>query len=137
MAQALAVLIRSVLVAAAGILTAALMNSGSDRDGGANIGAGLLAFAIIAVISLVWAVYDAHRSRAALATLLCWALVAVLVGIAMAVQIQFGGSEGIDGEVLRSDLLSVAPFVAGLVFVPAMLGTAAGAALGDSGRHRG
>ena len=116
MAQALAVLLRSVLVAAAGILTAALMNSGSDRDGGANIGAGLLAFAIIAVISLVWAVYDAYRSRAALATLLCWALVAVLVGIAMAVQIQFGGSEGIDGEVLRSDLLSVAPFVAGLVF---------------------
>lgn len=104
-------------------------NIGYDEAGGANIGAGLLAFLVVMIATLVWAVVDGRRSRRTVGPLVArWVVVAVVLGVLSAFQTQgFGTRSGLDTEVLRSDLTSLAPFTFGLVAVPAAVGLAVGA----------
>lgn len=131
MTHVLAVLVRAVVVAVAAVAAGFLMNIGVD-EGGANIGAGLVAFLVIAVISLAWSFTDGRRWRSMGRALAVWAAVAVLVAVAMVLQIQLQGS-GIDPEVLRSDMMTVAPMLFGLVLIPAAIGSVIGALTNRSG----
>lgn len=96
----------------------------------ANIGAGLLAFGGIVVVSLGWAFVDARR-RGASSTIATWAVVAVAFGVLWLVGL--ATLEADDSmtlvDRLRLDAFLVV-FTAGLVLVPAALG----AALGDRSR---
>lgn len=123
------VLLRAAVVWGAAMLLGTLLTLTTGRDGGANIGAGLLSFAVILVASLVWSVIDGRRHSRGW-VLGVWAAVAVLVAIGVVLQIQGPGS-GVDLTVLVSDLLSTGPFILGLVLVPALVG-----ALTASGRRR-
>ncbi len=113
-------------------------NIGYDPEGGANIGAGLLAFLVTLVVAFVWAVVDGRGSRRVGALLLRWAVVAVVLGVVSAFQAQgFGVESGLDMTSLRSDLTGLAPFTAGLVAVPAAAGLALGSLLARWKRSRG
>ena len=97
----------------------------------ANIGAGLIAFAGLVLVSLGWAFANA-RARGAAPTLVTWAAVAIAFGVlwllAMTV---LDPDDGIGlVERLRLDA-STAVFTAGLVLVPAGVGAAIG-----GGTHR-
>ena len=96
----------------------------------ANIGAGLLAFAGIVVVSLGWAFADARR-RGTSSTVATWAIVGVTFGVLWLVGL--ATLEADDSltlvDRLRLDAF-LAVFTAGLVLVPAALG----AALGDRSR---
>ena len=92
----------------------------------ANIGAGLIAFGVVVLVSFGWALVDARR-RGAAPTMLVWAVVAAafgllwLLGLAL---LEADDSMSI-AERLRVDAF-LAVFTAGLVFVPAGLGAAIG-----------
>lgn len=98
---------------------------GSDEAGGANIGAGLLAFLVTMVVAFVWSLADGLKSTRVLADVLRWLVVAVVFGVLSALSAQVSGS-GFDADVLRSDLAMVSPFAFGLVAGPAALGLAVG-----------
>ncbi len=97
-----------------------------DDGGGANIGAGLIAFGVVAAVSFGWAYLDGRR-RGAVATMATWAIVAVAFGLlwllGLAV-VEADDSMSI-AERLRLDAF-LAVFTAGLVLVPAGLGAALG-----------
>jgi hypothetical protein len=97
----------------------------------ANIGAGLIAFGVVVLVSFGWAAIDGRR-RGSAATMLVWAVVAVAFGslwlLGLAV-LEADDSMSI-AERLRLDAF-LAVFTAGLVLVPAGLG----AALGGSSHH--
>ena len=88
-------------------------------DGGANIGAGLIAFGVTVLVSAVWAGLDASR-RPTAAVLREWAAVALAFGLANSFLPQWG-EDGIDWSVWRSDLAFLAVFDFFLVFGPAMI----------------
>jgi hypothetical protein len=95
-------------------------------DGDANIGAGLIAFGVVVVISFGWAYVDGRR-RGASPTVVTWAFVAAafglmwLLGLAL---VEADDSLGL-GERLLLDFPMVV-FTAGLVFLPAGVGAALG-----------
>lgn len=123
MAVFLRVLVRSVVLLAIGWAAAWLGDLGVE-GGGANIGAGLMAFLAMGLTALVWGFLDARRDDTVGRTVLTWVLVAVVVGVAAAVQAQAYSSR-LDWDVLGTDLLLVSPFVAGIVLVPALASVAA------------
>ena len=129
MSVVLQVLLRAIVVGGASGLTGHLLNLMTQPGGGANIGAGLISFVVALVLSLVWGFLDGRRTRAIVRWVVIWAVVALIVAVAQAVEIQLGGSPGIDGDVLRSDLTLVAPFTFGLVLAPAALGIVLGSLL--------
>ncbi len=92
----------------------------------ANIGAGLLAFGGIVVVSLGWAFADARR-RGASSTVATWAIVAVAFGVLWLVGL--ATLEADDSMTLVDRLrldASLVVFAAGLVLLPAALGAALG-----------
>jgi hypothetical protein len=97
-----------------------------DDGGGANIGAGLIAFGAVVLVSLGWAYVDGRR-RGAAATVATWAIVAVAFGLAWLLGLAL--VEADDGmslaERLRVDAF-LAVWTAGLVFLPAGVGAAMG-----------
>lgn len=97
----------------------------------ANIGAGLIAFGAVVLVSFGWAVVDGRR-RGAAPTVVTWAAVAAVFGMLWLLGLAV--LEADDGmslaERLRADA-SLVVFTAGLVLVPAGLGAALGA-----GSHR-
>lgn len=126
--QPIAVVVRLVALWAARWLAVQVADIGYDPAGGANIGAGLLAFLVTMIVALVWAGIDARRSGRWGATLLRWLVVGVLLGVASSFQAQgfpFSG-RGLDTAVLASDLRGLTPFETGLVAVPAAIGVAVG-----------
>ena len=98
---------------------------------GANIGAGLIAFGAVVLVSFGWAVVDGRR-RGAASTAVTWAVVAAVFGLTWLLGLAVLDSDDSMSvaQRLRVDA-SLAVFVAGLVLVPAGVG----AALGGSG-HR-
>lgn len=102
----------------------------------ANIGAGLIAFGVVVLVSFGWAFADGRR-RGTAPTVVVWAVVAIgfgalwLLGIAT---IATDASMTL-GERLRLDAFFVV-FTAGLVFVPAAVGAALGARTSRAGAHR-
>ena len=125
MRTVLHVLVRAVVVGVSSWLSGwlvATLSGGTD----ANIGAGLISFAVTMVLSFAWAAMDARR-RGLTPVLFVWLPVAVLVGLATPFEIALGDG-GFDWDVIASDLAMVSPFTAALVAVPAILGAVVGAA---------
>jgi hypothetical protein len=102
--------------------------------GDANIGAGLVAFGLICLLSFGWAVVDARR-RGGTPTVQVWAVVAVAAGLLWLLALAFVDADSSMSlqERLRQDAF-LAVFTASLVLVPAMLGAALGSATGG-GAH--
>ncbi len=95
-----------------------------DDGGGANIGAGLIAFAALMVISLGWAILDG-REHGPLPTLVCWAIVSVVIAIGWLVIRGLVESDATmsAAELIGSDVFSLF-FTSGLVLVSSALGAA-------------
>lgn len=101
------------------------------RRGDANIGAGLLGFGLLMASAGLWAALDGSRwpyPRVAIT----WVSVAALFGVLIPVLVAVA-ERGTSMRVLRSDLLSVGPFIAVLVAGSALVGGLVGTAFG----HRG
>lgn len=97
-----------------------------DDGGGADIGAGLIAFGAVVVISFGWAYVDGRRQGAS-PTVVTWAAVAAAFGLLWLLGLALVETDDSLGlvERLRLDVTMVV-FTAGLVFVPAGLGAALG-----------
>ncbi|WP_156411689.1 hypothetical protein [Nocardioides sp. Soil805] len=100
----------------------------SDDGGGADIGAGLLAFSGLMLASFVWAFLDG-RSNDLAATTVVWSLVAVALaaGWRVVVAVASADTSMSFAERLSADALSTL-FTFGLVLVPAVLGAVVGGA---------
>lgn len=122
-------LIRAAALAVASFVAGWLVTLGEPPGTGAAIGAGLIGFLTLIVLACVWGGIDGYRARRLGRPALVWLVVAVLVGVASALQAQ-GFSPGLDLGVLASDLTGLTPFVGGLVLLPAVVGAAVGALLG-------
>lgn len=128
-----AVLIR---VAAIGVAIAgyyaAIPHLFRDDGGGANIGAGLIAFGALVLISFGWAFVDG-RVRGTSPTLIVWTIVAAALSVgwlvARAVAESDAGTSAM--EIVTHDLGTV-PFTIGLVLAPAAVGVLVGSALRPS-----
>jgi hypothetical protein len=99
-----------------------------ESDSGVAIGAGLIAFGAIVVVSAVWGLVDGRR-RSFRDLALVWAAVSVVFGLAWAVGLALTGE---DSSMSASELfvhdLGLLPFTIGLVVVPAVVGGALGQA---------
>lgn len=103
---------------------------------GANIGAGLIAFFVTLVVAGVWGLLDGRRHPSAAGPLaLVWVLAGLIGGLlgVLAIPVSDGAlAGGFDIRVLLSDLVNVAPFLAGLIAVPGVVGSVIGSAIGGS-----
>lgn len=110
---------------------AALPHLFPDDGGGANIGAGLIGFGLVMLMSFGWAYVDGRRGGAS-RTVVTWAVVAGLFGLLWLLGLAV--VEADDSmtlvERLRFDSF-LAVWAAGLVFVPAGLGGSLGGATAD------
>jgi hypothetical protein len=91
----------------------------------ADIGAGLIYFALLLTVSGIWGLWDGYHAKALPPVFVRWALIATVVGLSGPFRIWF--EEGHDFGVLWSDLWNLTPFLAGLVLAPAAVGIAIGA----------
>lgn len=100
----------------------------SDPSGGANIGAGLLAFGGLALIGLVWGFLDARR-RGLASSVVLWVVVGLVTSAGWLVVATVLGNDGSVrvGEQLAADAFLV-PFVGGMIAFPAAIGAVVGAA---------
>jgi len=100
-----------------------------DDDGGANIGAGLIAFGALVLISFGWAFVDG-AARGSSPTIIIWAIVAAVVSVGWLAARAVAEADASTGatEIIMHDLGTL-PFTLGLVLVPAAVGAAIGAAL--------
>ncbi len=123
----IAVLVRTVATALTAAGAGWLMTVGEPEDMvGANIGAGLMAFLAIAVVSLVWSFLDAKGGRSYLGAVAIWAVVGLLIGALGALQAQ--GFDGpIDRAILWDDLKGLSILGGLLAVVPAVVGAGVGA----------
>jgi hypothetical protein len=130
--QIIAIVVRLVVMGAAlGAYYAAIPFLFPDDGGGANIGAGLIAFGAVVLVSFGWACVDGLR-RGAAPTVVTWAVVAAAFGLMWLLGLALVEADGSIGVAERLLLDSpVAVLAAGLVLVPA----GAGAALGGTA-HR-
>ncbi len=125
--QVIAIVVRLVVMGAAlGAYYALIPFLFPDDGGGANIGAGLIAFGAVVLVSFGWACVDGRR-RGASSTAATWAVVAAafgllwLLGLAL---VEADDSLGVAERLLLDSPIAV--FTAGLVFLPAGLGAALG-----------
>lgn len=97
-----------------------------DDGGGANIGAGLIGFGLVVLVSFGWAYVDGRR-RGAESTVVTWAIVAVAFGLLWLLGLSVVDADDSMSlaERLRLDAF-LAVFTAGLVFLPAGVGSALG-----------
>ena len=106
-------------------LVVPLMSEPGDPD----IGAGLIAFGIIIIISFVWSVVDGRRSGLT-STAARWAIVAVVFSLGWVVLLAVAER---DGSMSTRDALSASlglvPFTIVLVLVPSLVGAAIGQSL--------
>lgn len=103
----------------------------------ANIGAGLLAFALVALVCGLWGIVDGRARGAATATAI-WAVVAVVFGVLWLVGLALVES---DDSMTVSERLQVDAFLmvfmGSLVLAPALIGVAIGRALGGASGSEG
>ncbi|NYF98525.1 hypothetical protein [Janibacter cremeus] len=88
-------------------------------SGGANIGAGLLLFVVIMVLSGLGGLYDGRRAGF-LRTVVIWAATSVIVAMGMVALID--GFHPFDADIFWSDLRDIGALMVGLVVMPALLG---------------
>lgn len=108
------------------------VGSRAERVVGADVGAGLIEFALLALVAFLWALRDGRQHRVVPAAV-TWLVVAALYAAITAVRPQ-GFDAGINPDLLIRDLVDVSPFVFGLVAVPGVLGSAFGGGGGSSRR---
>ncbi len=97
---------------------------------GANIGLGLLVFLVLGVVAGALGLLDGRR-HAIRGVLVMWLVVSAVVGLFAAASVSVGAwllGGGFTMSVLASDLVLLAPFMACLVAVPALIGAALGEA---------
>lgn len=114
------ILLRTAVLAAiwlAGVLGATQLG---DRDGGANIGVGLLMFALLLTAAGAWGAADSVRQPHQ-QVVITWVAVAAAMGLLVPVS-TYVAESGSSWRVLVSDLIQVGPFIAALVAAPALLG---------------
>jgi hypothetical protein len=121
--------LRSCAGGGAGV-TVAAVNLFPSED--ADIGAGLIYFALLLAVSATWGLWDGFHAETLPPVFVRWVVVAVVVGLVFPLRIWT--EEGRDFEVLWSDLAFLTPFIAGLVLVPAGVGIAIGQALNSRRR---
>lgn len=124
MNSVLNVIVRVVGMVAIAWVAGQLVILSSGDDSGANIGAGLISLLVMIAASFAWALLDGRRWRDRRQTLLTWLVVAVLSAVVMVFQMQT--IRELDTAVLGHDLISMGPFLFGLMAVPAMVGGLAG-----------
>jgi hypothetical protein len=87
-----------------------------DDDNG--LGAGLTAFALLAVLAVVGGLWDGFHERRLPALVIRWLLVAAAVGVALPVLVW--ADEGLTTSVLAEDIASTVPFMMVLIGLPAL-----------------
>lgn len=130
MRSLLAALVRTVVIGVGlAAYYAALPTLFPDDGGGANIGAGLIAFGALALISFGWAFIDG-RTRGIAPAIVIWAIAAGLFSVGWLVALAIGGADSSMSvtELIVSDLATL-PFTLGLVIGPGAVGAAIGGAL--------
>jgi hypothetical protein len=133
MSTLIAALVRVVVMAAAlAGYYEALPYLFPDAGGGANIGAGLIAFGALVLVSFGWAFVDG-TARDISPTIIIWTIAAAVVSVgwlvARAVAEADAGTSAT--EIVTHDLGTL-PFTMGLVLAPAALGAAIGHGLRPS-----
>lgn len=135
MSHVIALIVRVAVTAAlAWLALEAMLRTEGEEVVGANIGAGLAAFLVVAVVSLVWSFLDARGGRSWLATVVLWGLVGLVLGLLASLRVHLTG--GLSVDVMSDDLPGSLVFGLVLAGVPAALGAAVGAALRSSGGRR-
>lgn len=133
MSTLIAALVRTVAMAAAlAVYYAALPYLFPDDGGGANIGAGLIAFGALVLISFGWAFVDG-TVRGISPTIIIWTIVAAAVSVGWLVARAVAEADASTSamEIVTHDL-GMLPFTLGLVLVPAAVGAAVGHGLRPS-----
>lgn len=131
MSHVLALVVRVAITGSLAWLTAqALLLTEGEDVVGANIGAGLAAFLVVAVVALVWSFLDARGGRSWLGTVVLWVLVGLSLGALGAVRVRLDG--GISVNVMDDDLPGFVVFGLVLAGVPGLVGSAVGALLRPS-----
>jgi hypothetical protein len=112
-----------------------LVVAGTSSAGDADIGAGLLAFLLVALGAAVWGWYDGRRlDYGTLAV--TWGVVGALMGVIVPLFTGLVAGE-LDTDVVASDILTGMPFVAVLVAAPALLAGLLAIVLRGSPNDRG
>ncbi len=108
-----------------------------DDGGGANIGAGLIAFGLIVLASAVWGFFDGVRFPLA-TVVLTWVAASLLVAVVWAIGLAVNEADASVGvlEQVRTNL-DLVPFAIGLVLVPALAAGAIGRSVGAGRRTDG
>ena len=122
----LAVLVRLVVLGAGlGLYYAAMPFLFADDA----LGAGLIAFAALVVISFVWSLVDG-RARGIGPALIVWVVVAAIFSIGWWIALAVSGADSSMTvvELLKADAFSLF-FTGGLIAVPALAGAAIGSVL--------
>ncbi|MFE7225743.1 hypothetical protein ACFU7D_13225 [Nocardioides sp. NPDC057577] len=130
-AEDMKLLVRLAAILGASLLYSLVMTNFFPTED-ADIGAGLIYFAALIVVSGAWGLWDGYHSTVLPPVFVRWAVVALVVGLSGPLKIWF--EEGRDVGVLLSDLRYLTPFVAGLVLAPAAVGIALGYALNSRDR---
>lgn len=93
----------------------------------ADIGEGLLAFALLMAVAAVWGAWDGDRRGLARASAI-WVPAGLITGAVMAFTIGLG-DPGNNLKLMLAELTGTGPFLAGLVVVPALLAASLAAAI--------
>lgn len=119
--------------AVAGHLVLVLAAGGTGQDD-ANIGAGLIVFAILVAMSFGWALVDGYREKTPMGGLLArWGVVAVVVPVLITVALWAVNRTAPDWSG-RPEMFVLWLLLAAMSFVPAVIGVALGnASRGASG----
>ena len=100
----------------------------SNEDGGANIGVGLLLFALLTLVAGAWGAVDGAR-QAYDRVVITWVAVALLMAVLVPL-FTYLRESGSAWRVLLVDLAQLGPFIAVLITVPALVGALLGRAVG-------
>lgn len=112
-------IVRGVVVTILFVGTFWVFDLADGEETGANIGAGLAAFALTALVAGVWGLLDGRR-RGFVPAAVGWVVAAVVLVVANAIRMATT-TDLVDAEVLG--------FVGGLVLVPGLVGAAIGDAV--------
>ena len=126
MSHLLAVLLRVAVLAAVvtAYMTLVVPSMSQPRD--ANIGAGLIAFGVVIVVTVAWSFVDGRRAGLA-PTAIRWASVAVVLSLGWVVLLAVGdGDTSLGSREAVGAALALIPFTVGLVLVPSLVGAAIG-----------
>lgn len=123
-------LFRALAFVAGSVAAHLIIDAIPDNGGGANIGAGLIVFALIAAAAFLWGFVDGRRIPIGILAGV-WLAVGATLGLAEPFLIAMSDGE-LDWSVVRSDLVTFVPFDLVLVGVPAIIGGALGLAARSS-----